>query len=114
MLTDSENLALRWRTAGTALGFEVVAPSRVMLGALAINVPVRVPHFGAPNGMLIFPSYELLAPYERAILDHGYGYSVIAASWPPDPFEAGEFVAVLKDWGWSGFHALAPAWLGET
>ena len=99
-----------WMEAGRDLQIEVIAPFEVLFSdGSRVRVDALVKDFGAPNGMLIHQSYEVLKPFIGRILENGYGYS---SNIGDGSYEKAAFTEVLKDWGWFGPESRKPAWLG--
>jgi hypothetical protein len=99
-----------WTQAQRDLQIEVVAPFEVLFSdGSRLRVDALVKDFGAPKGMLVHQSYDLLKPFVGRILEDGYGYSSNVGD---SPYEKGAVAEILKDWGWSGPEGRKPAWLG--
>ena len=98
-------IAARW-TLSVEMPFEVTLASGV------ITVPVRLQHFGAPNGMLLVTNYATIAPYADELVRLGFGYSCLAEPREPYSPEVNDEAVrdMLEDWGWSG-SGEPPEWL---
>jgi hypothetical protein len=108
------SLATYWKQAAQLLGFTVEAPYVVALpDGRRITFPVRLPDFGAEHGMLLSDNYEDFASHAKAIVEFGYGYSVMTTPSLSDAPEAEDIIEVLQDWGWSA-SSTPPEWLGEA
>jgi hypothetical protein len=60
---------------------------------------VRIPDLGAPKGMLIFQDYDDMRPYADAIVQAGYGYSVLDQPRRDEKFDLATFREMFTDWG---------------
>lgn len=89
-------------------------PFEVKLASGLIAVPVRLQHFGAPNGMLLVTNYETIAPYADELVRLGFGYSCLSEPRAPHSPEIDDesIRDMLVDWGWSGA-GEPPRWLGQ-
>ena len=109
---ESARLSEYWLDAGKLLGFVVEAPYQVKLSdGRSFVFSARLPQFGAARGMLLAERYESFASATEALVEAGYGYSVLAA--PNQPPSREDVLDVLQDWGWSA-SSPPPTWLGEA
>ena len=75
-------------------------------------IPVaRIADLGAPNGMLLFRTYSDIGDSAQALLDAGYGYSVVDEPPPNEKFDLASFREMFRDWGWSGKLGGQPGWM---
>lgn len=88
------------------LGFRLVLPSGRELTTVA-----RIADVGAPNGMLVFRSYDEVRDCTQALLDAEYGYSVIDEPRSDEEFDLVSFQELFRDWGWSGKLGGKPTWM---
>jgi hypothetical protein len=88
------------------LGFRVLLPNGQELSTVA-----RIADVGAPNGMLLFRSYDHVRDFTQALSDGGYGYSVIDEPRPDEEFDLQSYEEMFRDWGWSGQLGDKPAWM---
>jgi hypothetical protein len=61
--------------------------------------------------MLLFRTYDEVRDSAQALLDMGYGYSVIDEPLPDEEFYLESFQEMFRDWGWSGKSGGKPAWM---
>jgi hypothetical protein len=78
-----------------------------------IHTVARIADLGAPNGMLILGSdYAPSAlKYSEALLEIGYGYSVLEEPSAAAAFDLDSFKELFCDWGWSGPFDKKPSWM---
>jgi hypothetical protein len=100
-----------WRACSTSrlhaeLAFRLTLPSGRELIAVA-----RIADLGAPNGMLLFRTYDEVRDSVQALLDMGYGYSVVDEPRPDEEFDLESFQEMFRDWGWSGKLGGKPTWM---
>ena len=108
----SARLSEYWSEAGKLLGFAVEAPYQATLpDGRSFSFSARLPQFGAAKGMLLSDRYEPFASAVEALIEAGFGYSVLGA--PDYPPAAEDILDVLQDWGWSS-SSPPPSWLGEV
>ena len=108
----SAQLSEYWLDASKLLGFAVEAPYHASLSdGRSFVFSARLPQFGAVRGMLLADCYESFASAAEALVEAGYGYSVLDA--PTHPPSREDILDVLQDWGWSA-SSTPPAWLGEA
>jgi len=72
-----------------------------------------LPDFGGNRGIILVTDDELVWPHRTAIVEAGYGFSVLD---DPDPgadaaLNLHDIIDVLRDWGWTGDAENHPAWL---
>jgi hypothetical protein len=75
-----------------------------------ISTIARIQDLGAPNGMLVFRSYSVIAGISNLILSAGYGYTVLDEPTPSEVFDIDEYKEMFLDWGWSGDISGKPNW----
>lgn len=78
-----------------------------------LRVLSKVLDIGAPNGMLIFSSYEDVQAYEDELVQAGYGYAILDEPLVGEEFDLTVFKDMFNDWGWCGVAALRPAWMSQ-
>jgi hypothetical protein len=88
------------------LGFRLVLPDSREIVAVA-----RIAHLGAPNGMLLFRTYDEVRDCTRSLVEAGYGYSIIDEPRPDEEFDLISFEEMFRDWGWSGELGRKPHWM---
>jgi hypothetical protein len=71
-----------------------------------------VPNFGAEMGMIVVSDPSRIAGLEQAMVQSGYGYSVMEPPLAEEPYDPSDYIDVLGDWGWTGSPDVAPVWLG--
>ena len=109
----SDDLASYWQQAGDLLGFVVESPYIVSLpSGSSLSFSVRLPNFGAAQGMLLSSRYKHFSAHAGALTTAGYGYAVLDAS--TNGVVVQEVIELLRDWGWSGASSCAPTWLSAT
>lgn len=71
----------------------------------------RIADLGAPNGMLLFRSYEEVRGVAPHLLEFGYGFSVLDEPRQDEQFDLSSFQEMFRDWGWSGPLERKPRWI---
>jgi hypothetical protein len=108
------SLGESWVRAGARLGVEVTAPFLLPLrDGPQIEAPAMVHRFGTADGFLVVLDGHVLQSVMHRMGRAGYGLWTTdardtCASWDLDRFRR-----VLRDMGWRGPAAQAPAWLQE-
>ena len=104
-------LAEEWLQVGATLGIQVTAPYTLALpSGTEIQVLAHVQGFGAPLGMLVLTTYGDLDDELEVAEQVGYGVALMREPHANEPFDLGEFVEVLRDWGWTAHDTEPPAW----
>jgi hypothetical protein len=88
------------------LGFYLALDDDQGIGAVA-----RIANLGAPNGMLVFSSYDEVCSLKEKLLDAGYGFSVLDEPGPDEEYDLESFKTVFRDWGWAGPLGQKPPWM---
>ena len=100
-----------WREAARDLGLDVEAPFVLLLpsgGEVRARLLLR--HFGAVHGMLVVTDDEEIWCVRERVVAAGYGFSAMNEPRPGERYKWESFVAMLRDWGWSGPEAARPEW----
>ena len=71
----------------------------------------HIPLLGAPNGMLIFRTYDEVKAHAEDLILAGYGYSVLDEPRPDECFDLESFKEMFTDWGWCGDAGSKPSWM---
>jgi len=79
--------------------------------ALDLRPVLRLPDFGAANGMLIFRTYDEIRHCRQQVVDSGYGFSVLEEARLGEPFDIEVFKEMFIEWGWAGSPVSKPAWM---
>jgi hypothetical protein len=96
-----------WRRLATEMGIDVAAPCRIVLSNnIHIEATAHVRDFGAPNGMVVDPDFEVLRPYREALIEAGYGYSGVELD---DLSDRASIIDMLTDWSWAS-NRPRPTW----
>jgi hypothetical protein len=99
-----------WR-ACAELGLHAELDFRISLpGGHQVLSVARIAEVGACNGMLIFGNDEVLK-YSDALLEAGYGFSVLEEPGATQRFDLGEYKEMFSDWGWTGPLQKRPQWM---
>ncbi len=99
-----------WLRVADDLCLKIVAPYKAQFpDGSCLEVSALVKNFGAPQGMLVDPDYDVLAPHTRRMRECGYGYSAMLGG-PVDQYDRESVIEVLNDWGWCGAQGKAPDW----
>src|SRR5215218_3514065 len=86
-------LAQRWIAIANALGLRITAPVSILLpSGQQIDADALLLDFGGPSGMLLVTDDELVWPHRAAIVDAGYGFSVLS-----DPGPSADSPPLLDD-----------------
>lgn len=102
-----------WKQVGADLGLKVEAPFKLALeDGTTLEFEALVRDFGAPLGMLITTDFKKVKNIDLTKM--GYGFSTMSHPTANNGHDSESFKHLLKDWGWSGDPALAPAWLKEV
>ena len=72
---------------------------------------LRIPDFGAANGMLIFREYDDVRKWTQQLDRAGYGFSVLDEPLSREEFDLQSFKEMLIHWGWSGDAESRPMWM---
>jgi hypothetical protein len=100
-----------WK-ACAALGLRAELNFRLLLSnGQEITTVARIADVGAPNGMLLFRSYDEVCNFTQALSKEGYGYSVIDEPRPGEEFDLESYEEMFRDWGWSGQLGIKPDWM---
>jgi hypothetical protein len=112
-LSTPSNLGLEWIALGDALGFEVVAPAQLRLGARVAEADVLLPDFGAPGGILLVTDPSKVVDLADRLLNAGYTFTTLPDPDTPELTEEKQASAIrlLQDWGWEGVPSDEPAWM---
>jgi hypothetical protein len=96
-----------WQEVAAQLGIAITAPCEIRLAdGTRVHASAHIENFGAENGMIADPDWGRIAPYAKALVANGYGFSRVALG----PFDRERIIELLADWGWSALQP-APAWL---
>ena len=106
-------MARAGRRAADELGFAIVEGFTLTVGDAVLRPAFLLPQFGGERGMLVFADLGDLKPYKQAVVERGYGYSVISPSGRRQEFDPDLFAEVLADRGWSGPAWARPEWLPD-
>jgi len=99
--------ATAWREVVAQLGIAIDAPCEIRLAdGTRVHASAHIKDFGAENGMIADPDWDRIAPYAKALIASGYGYSRVALG----SFDRERIIALLADWGWAAPEP-PPAWL---
>lgn len=100
-----------WRACAD-LGLTVELRVHLALnGDQGVNAVARIADLGAPNGMLVFASYDEVRSLKDKLLDAGYGFSVLDEPNPGEEYDIESFKAMFRDWGWAGPLGKKPTWM---
>jgi hypothetical protein len=100
-----------WQDAAADLGFVVRGPVGIDFKGGTLDVPVVVEGFGAGRGMVIVTSYSGVKRHTDALLEAGFGYSVMSQPRPNEAYDRESYIEMLSDWGWSGVPEDRPSWI---
>lgn len=105
-------LAEIWYLAAKDLSIEVDGPVIVPLGdGQFVEADVVVRNFGGAKGMIVVDRSTQITGLSDAIVEAGFGFSVMGPINPNSSYDRDTLIEVLRDWGWSGPADGAPAWL---
>lgn len=76
-----------------------------------IQTVARIADVGAPNGMLVVSSYDVVRNLTDKLLEAGYGFSVLDEPDPRENYDIESFKAMFLDWGWAGELGKTPDWM---
>jgi hypothetical protein len=110
-MTDQSSFVSYWQRAAADLGLEIVAPFTVRVADASFEIPVLLRNFGGRLGMLLTTDYQQLKLFASALVDAGYGYSVLSDPNAEETYSREGILEVLTDWGWTGSDHERPAWL---
>jgi hypothetical protein len=99
-----------WDAVAEDLEIYIERDVRISLHGETIEVDVLVKDFGAPNGMLIFSTSDIVREYGERIVEVGYGYSVIS-SMSFESYDRESTIEMLIDWGWEANRTRTPLWM---
>ncbi|MEH6548231.1 MAG: hypothetical protein V7701_17480, partial [Sneathiella sp.] len=101
-----------WKKAASDLNLQITSPYRFLLSSgRKLEAILLIHHFGGARGMLIFGSYDEVAPYIKEIVDAGYGFSILDEPMESEQYNKEDYVDMLVEWGWSGANKTRPSWL---
>ena len=86
--------------------FVLALPSGKQLAATAL-----LPQLGAPKGMIVVSSYDVLRGSVEELGENGYGYSVLDEPLPGEEYEIDSFREMFLDWGWNASCEGRPDWM---
>ncbi|MCI5044917.1 MAG: hypothetical protein MRY72_09485 [Aquisalinus sp.] len=92
------------------LEFELVCTDEIDI-SIDLNEVFLFKYFGAENGMLLFPDNTIIFHSSAAIIEKGYGYSVISAPVSSSSYDIQGMIEVLNDWEWTGPDSQKPEWI---
>jgi len=82
-------------------GLKVDIAFSALIGNQKIQSVARIQGLGAPNGMLIFRSYDEVRSFRDDVMHARYGYSVLSEPAKGEEFDLRSFQEMFRDWGWS-------------
>jgi hypothetical protein len=101
-----------WRAAAADLGLDIVAPYRLELpDKTELEFKVLLKNFGWRNGMLVTDDWSQIREYEDAVIDLGFGYSILGPYTERATYNRENYIEMLSDWTWSGPETDKPKWL---
>jgi len=95
-----------WKTAGSELGIEVVAPFGVVVGNRDVEVEAYISNFGGPKGTVVLS--ESTSKHQKELSKLGYYVSILFPSYRR--YSRQHFVDTLDDWQWFGDPVKCPSW----
>ncbi len=110
-------LVRMWQLASADLGIQISAPFLLTLpSGNRIEGALRVNHFGAEKGTLIFGKYSEVSSFAEEIVQEGYGYSILDEPadenrYSDDKYPKEVFIEMLREWEWTGIEIQKPIWL---
>lgn len=90
-MTKEGNQSEKWLAAGLRLGFDVIAPCKVVLSDGSILEATALVKVGPPNGIVVDPEWSVLKPYASQLVAEGFGYSAVE-------IEDGDISDMLLEW----------------
>lgn len=100
-----------WRACGD-LGLRVDLGFRLKLtGKREIEAVARIVDVGAPNGMIVFLSYDAVQSVKDKLLEAGYGFSVMDEPDAREAYDIESYKVLFRDWGWTGELGKKPDWM---
>ena len=117
MKTKPEDTAMAkaWQKAGRVLGVEFISPFRFKSSSGREFVCAGfLPHFGNPNGTVIFSRFDFKTDKEWDEADHtvdelGYYHSGLSPYYY-EKYDRSHVMETLNDWGWFGPEDKVPKW----
>lgn len=101
-----------WERAASDLELQLIAPFTLSLNSgHRLEAIFLLPQFGGDRGMLVFGSYDDVAPYRDEIVEAGYGFSILDEPLENEDYKKEDYIELLVDWGWSGDAKSQPSWL---
>ncbi|MCB2100092.1 MAG: hypothetical protein KDE22_04435 [Rhodobacterales bacterium] len=98
-----------WNAAAADLGLQITFGFEIKVGTKVVLRPdVFLKDFGHTLGMLVFRRPAGLAGQGEALVQLGYGYSVVDFG---GTYRRDSFINMLSDWGWTGNEAERPDWI---
>lgn len=76
-----------------------------------INAQALIPRLGGPNGMIVVNRSDELCGMANALLNLGYGYSVLDDPSPSEQYDLDSYVEMFSDWGWGAINERKPDWM---
>ena len=106
-----ELMVQEWNTIAADLGVSIETSFQVEVApGIIVSAPVLVRNFGGRIGTLVFERYEEIGDYSNAIVEMGYGYSVLG---PPfsEEYDRDTIISMLSEWEWTGDESDRPNWM---
>jgi hypothetical protein len=105
-------LKIELEKACAELGLSVKFDERISVNGKDNLKPLaHIESIGAPNGMLIFLSFEPIRSAGQDLCKQQFAYSVLSEPRPNEKFDLNSYKEMFVDWGWSGSPDAKPAWL---
>ena len=94
------------------LGLVMEAPFLLVLrSGKQLAATALLPQLGAPKGMIVVSSYDVLRGSVNELVENGYAYSVLAEPRPVEEYEIESFREMFQDWGWNANCEGRPDWM---
>lgn len=85
-------------------------PFRLSLKECEIAAKALIPQLGSRKGMIIVSNFADLCGRANALIDMGFGYSVLDEPRADEEYDLDSHIEMFSEWGWASEEAK-PEWL---
>lgn len=88
----------QWTEIAERLGLDVRLSHEIALADRTLTAPVLLRGYGAAEGMVLVPGFDLIEDVADELVVLGYGFSCLGEP-TPEPIEWAAVDEMLRDWG---------------